>query len=94
MPQIVLKKPLRRLTNGIEAVEVQGETINDVFNHLEVRFPGFRSKVCEKDGELHRFINAYVDGENVRHLDRMRTSVNEGSRILLAAGIAGASEPM
>jgi molybdopterin synthase sulfur carrier subunit len=90
MPQVVLKKPLRPLTNGNEFVEVRGETINDVFNQLEARFPGFRDKMCEKNGELHRFINVFVDGENVRCLDLMRTSVSETSRILLATGIAGA----
>lgn len=90
MPQIViLKRPLRRLTNGLETVEVQGETVNEVFNQLEDRFPGIRKKLCTGNGDLHRFINVYVDGENIRFLDRLQTTVQDRSKIWIVTAIAG-----
>ncbi|MGH9839542.1 MAG: MoaD/ThiS family protein [Blastocatellia bacterium] len=90
MSQIVtIKRPLRRLTNGIETVEVQGHTVNDIFNQLEERFPGIRNKLCSGDGELHCFINVYVDGHDIRYLDSLQTNVKERSKVSIVTGIAG-----
>ena len=90
MSQIVtIKRPLRRLTNGIETVEVHGETVNEIFNQLEERFPGIRNKLCERNGELHRFINVYVDGHDIRYRDGLQTNVREQSKVSIVTGIAG-----
>ena len=86
---VMIKRSLRRLTNGIETVEVQGHTVSDIFNQLEERFPGIRKKLCGGNGELHRFINVYVDGEDIRYLDSLQTNVEERSKISIVTGIAG-----
>lgn len=91
MSQIVtMKRHLRHLTNGIETVEVQGDTVNDIFNQLEERFPGIRKKLCERNGELHRFINVYVDGQDIRYLDSLQTNVKDKAKVSIVTGIAGA----
>ncbi len=90
MPQtVILKRPLRRLTNGLETVEVQGETVNEIFNQLEARFPGIRKKLCTGNDDLHRFINVYVDGENIRFLNRLQTVVRDQSKVWIVTAIAG-----
>ncbi|MDX2032666.1 MAG: MoaD/ThiS family protein [Blastocatellia bacterium] len=90
MPQtVILKRPLRRLTNGLETVEVQGETVNEILNQLEDRFPGIRKKLVTGNGDLHRFINVYVDGENIRFLDRLQTIVRDRSKVWIVTAIAG-----
>ena len=87
---VTIKRHLRHLTNGIETVEVQGNTVNDIFNQLEERFPGIRKKLCERNGELHRFINVYVDGQDIRYLDSLQTNVKDKSKVSIVTGIAGA----
>ena len=86
---VTIKRHLRRLTNGVETIEVQGNTVNDIFNQLEERFPGIRMKLCERNGELHRFINVYVDGQNIRYLDSLQTNVKDKAKVSIVTGIAG-----
>src|SRR5436853_3258476 len=86
---VIIPTPLRRFTDGIETVEVQGTTVGDIFNQLESRFPGIRARLCEDNGDLRRFINVYVDGEDIRFLDRLQTSVSERAEVSIVPAIAG-----
>jgi molybdopterin synthase sulfur carrier subunit len=86
---VIIPTPLRRFTNGIEIVEVQGNTISDIFDQLEVRFPGIRGRLCEENGDLRRFINVYVDGEDIRFLNRLQTNVGEKAEVSIVPAIAG-----
>jgi molybdopterin synthase sulfur carrier subunit len=86
---VIIPTPLRRFTNGIEIVEVQGSTISDIFDQLEVRFPGIRGRLCEENGDLRRFINVYVDGEDIRFLNRLQTNVGEKAEVSIVPAIAG-----
>lgn len=90
MSQIVtINKRLRSLTGGLETLEVQGATVNDIFNQLEERFPGFRDKLCVGDGELHRFIKVSVDGFDIRYLNSLQTNLKDQSKVLIGTAIAG-----
>ena len=90
MPQTVnIPTPLRRFTNGAESVQVQGNTITDIFNQLEEQFPGIRARLCEENGQLRRFINVYVDGEDIRFLNQLETDVAETAEISIVPAIAG-----
>ncbi|MGE0103899.1 MAG: ubiquitin-like small modifier protein 1 [Blastocatellales bacterium] len=86
---VIIPTPLRRFTDGVETVAVEGGTIRDVFDHLETRFPGIRARLCEENGDLRRFINVYVDGEDIRFLDRLDTAVGEKAEISIVPAIAG-----
>ncbi|MBK6799176.1 MAG: MoaD/ThiS family protein [Acidobacteria bacterium] len=86
---VIIPTPLRRFTNDTELVEVDGSTVGDVFGQLESRFPGIQARLCEESGDLRRFINVYVDGEDIRFLDRLNTKVNEKSEISIVPAIAG-----
>jgi molybdopterin synthase sulfur carrier subunit len=89
---VIIPTPLRKFTNDTELVEVQGATIGDVFNQLEARYPGILARLCEENGELRRFINVYVDGEDIRFLDRLQTKVGERAEISIIPAIAGGCE--
>jgi sulfur-carrier protein len=90
MPQtVIIPTPLRRFTNGVETVEVEALTIADIFNELDQKFPGIQERLCESTGELRRFINVYVNGEDIRFLDRLQTTVAPGSEISIVPAIAG-----
>ena len=81
--------PLRRFTNGQEIVTANGGTVEEIFNQLESQFPGIRARLCDEGGGLRRFINVYVDGEDIRFLNRLETHVGETSEVSIVPAIAG-----
>ncbi|HWO03006.1 MAG TPA: MoaD/ThiS family protein [Blastocatellia bacterium] len=86
---ITIPTPLRRLTDGADSVEVDAATVSQAIDRLETRYPGFRARLCEDSGELRRFINIYVEGEDVRFLDNLATRVAAGSELSIVLAIAG-----
>jgi len=87
--KVIIPTLLRRLTDNADAVEVDATTVRDILDRLDERYPGFRARVCEETGELRRFINIYVDGEDVRFLDNLATAVPERAEISIVPAIAG-----
>lgn len=86
---VIIPTPLRKFTNETELVEVEGATVSDIFQQLDARFPGIGARLCEENGELRRFINVYVDGEDIRFLDRLQTPVGAQAEISIVPAIAG-----
>lgn len=86
---VIIPTPLRKFTNETELIEVEGATVGDIFQQLDARFPGIGARLCEENGELRRFINVYVDGEDIRFLDRLQTPVGEKAEISIVPAIAG-----
>jgi molybdopterin converting factor small subunit len=80
--------PLRTETAGEPVVEASGGTVRDVLADVVSRFPSLGSRVIE-DGNLARFVNVYVGGEDVRTLDGLDTPVAEGSTVILLPAVAG-----
>ncbi len=81
--------PLRRVTNGKDVVDVNGATVGEGLNDLEAQFPGVKERIIDAEGELHRFVNIYVNGEDVRFLDGLATAVKEGDEISIVPAVAG-----
>ena len=86
---VIIPTPLRKFTKDTELVEVQGATIGDVFTQLEAAYPGIQARLCETNGELRRFINVYVDGEDIRFLDGLKTGLTDKAEISIVPAIAG-----
>jgi len=86
---VIIPTPLRRFTGGVETVEVQGSTVGEIFGQLESQFPGIRARLCEENGELRRFINVYVDGEDIRFGDGLETPVADGQEVQILPAVAG-----
>jgi len=87
--QVLIPTPLRRYTGGSAKVEGSGSSIADVLDDLNVNYPGLKDKVCEEDGEIRRFVNVFVNGENVRKLDGAATQVKQGDEIGIIPAMAG-----
>ena len=87
--KIVIPTPLRKYSNGVEVVEVDASNLREALEKLETRFPGIRAGIFENSGALRRFINIYVDGEDVRFLSELSTPVKEGTEIAIVPAIAG-----
>jgi MoaD family protein len=87
--KVVIPTPLRKFTSGVDLVEVEAGTVQQVLDKLDSKYPGFRSSVCDESGSLRRFINIYLDGEDVRFLENLSTPVEDGSEIAIVPAISG-----
>jgi sulfur-carrier protein len=87
--KVVIPTPLRKFTSGADTVEVEPGTLQEVLDTLDSRYPGFRASVCDESGALRRFINIFVDGEDVRFLENLATPVSDGSEIAIVPAISG-----
>ena len=87
--KVVIPTPLRKHTAGAEFVEVDAGTVQEVLERLDSKYPGIRNSVCDESGGLRRFINIYVDGEDVRFLDNLSTPAKDGSEIAIVPAISG-----
>lgn len=79
---------LRTLTEGSSEVAAEGTTVGDVIGDLEQRYPGIAERLLSA-GELRRFVNLYVDGEDVRFQQGLATSVPPGSDVAIIPAVAG-----
>jgi MoaD family protein len=87
--KVVIPAPLRKYTTGAEIVEIDAANVQEVIEKLEKRFPGIRSSICDEAGGLRRFINIYVNGEDVRFLENLRTPTADGAEIAIVPAISG-----
>lgn len=79
----------RKFTGGATTAEVEAGTIGQAIQQLGERYPGFREQVLTDSGELHRYVNVYVNDEDARYLDKLDTSVADGDTISLLPSVAG-----
>lgn len=90
---VTVKVPtiLRRHVNGEPRLEVEhgGGTLRDLLDGLERRYPGFTQTICNEDGTLHRFVNLYVNDEDVRYLGSLDAPVREGDTVSILPAVAG-----
>ena len=89
MPTVLIPTPLRRLTNDLEEVSAAGTDIGTLIDNLDKAFPGLRDRVCDESGNVRRFVNIYVNGEDIRFLQEKATPVNENDEISIVPAIAG-----
>jgi MoaD family protein len=87
--KVVIPTPLRKFTNGAESVEVEAATVQEVLNSLDSKYPGFRASICDESGSLRRFINIYINGEDVRFLENLATPVTDGAEVAIVPAISG-----
>jgi len=80
---------LRQHTAGEARVEGQGSTLRDVFGDIESRHPGLLPRLVTEDGSLHRFVNVYVNDEDVRYLGALETEVKDGDVVSILPAVAG-----
>ena len=80
---------LRSLTSGAKNVEVDGSTVSEVLDALEGAHPGFKSRLIDDEGNLNRFMNIFVDDDDVRFLQGLDTKVPEGATVTIMQAVAG-----
>ncbi len=89
--RVKLPTILRKHADGEPLVDGHGDTLRDLLADLEQRYPGITKNVVTDDGGLHRFVNVYVNDEDVRYLGSLETAVKEGDTVSILPAVAGGS---
>ena len=80
---------LRTLTAGESEVAVEGNTVADALESLELAHPGFRERILDDDGQLRRFVNVFVSDDDVRFMEGLSTVVADGETLSIVPAVAG-----
>jgi sulfur-carrier protein len=89
--RVRIPSPLRSVTDGAAEVSVESESVAGALSELETRYPAIRGRLRDEEGALRRFVNLYVNGEDVRYLGALETPVNEGDTVSILPAVAGGS---
>ena len=89
MAQIRIPMPLRKLTNDIDIVNSDASTLGEAVDRLEADYPGIKERIVGDDGEIRRFVNIYVNGEDVRFLDNLATALKASDEVSIVPAVAG-----
>ncbi len=87
--RVRIPTPLRAMTKGSADVQVTADTVGDLIEDLERQFPGMRERLVEESGEIRRFINIYVNQEDIRFLQGAKTALKQGDEVSIVPAIAG-----
>jgi len=86
---ILIPTPLQKLTNGNAEVTAEGATVGQIVASLETQFPGIRERLCDDSGKLRRFVNVYVNNEDIRFMQNEETALKDGDELSIIPAIAG-----
>jgi molybdopterin synthase sulfur carrier subunit len=87
--KVRIPTPLRKLTNDEEVVEVAAGTIGSAIAELQTRYPGIKERLVDDKGEVRRFVNVYVNEEDIRFLQNQQTPLKDGDEVSIIPAIAG-----
>jgi molybdopterin synthase sulfur carrier subunit len=81
--------PLRKLTDGADEVSVEAANVGELIDNLEAAHAGLKDRLCDEAGEIRRFVNVYVNDEDVRFLQGKGTKLSDGDQVSIVPAIAG-----
>lgn len=87
--QVRIPTPLRKFTDGQDTVDASGASIGAIIENLEQNHPGLKDRICEADGSVRRFVNLYVNGDDIRFLENLESAVKDGDEVSIVPAIAG-----
>ncbi len=87
--KVRIPAPLRPLTNNLDIVPGDDGTLSSCIDSLETAYPGLKARICEDTGEIRRFVNVYVNGEDVRFMDGLSTALKAGDEVSIVPAVAG-----
>jgi MoaD family protein len=86
--RIQIPTPMRQHTDGKATVEASGATVQSVFDDLARQFPGITQRIFD-NGQVRRFVNVYLNDEDIRYLDNLNTAVKDGDELAIIPAVAG-----
>lgn len=87
--KVLIPTPLQKFTKNQATLECDGGTIAELMDSLEQSCPGIKARLCDDQGQLRRFVNFYVNSEDIRFLDGANTSLSDGDEVSIVPAVAG-----
>ncbi|MFM8277962.1 MAG: MoaD/ThiS family protein [Cyanobium sp.] len=87
--QVLIPTPLQKFTANEASVQLEATSVDSLLKALEERFPGILGRLCDEEGKLRRFLNVYVNSEDIRFLDNQSTPLNDGDEVSIVPAVAG-----
>lgn len=87
--QILIPTPLQKFTADQASVSIEAGSIEELIKALDTSFPGMAARLCDEQGKLRRFLNIYVNSEDIRFLDNQTTALNDGDEVSIVPAVAG-----
>lgn len=87
--QVLIPTPLQKFTNDEASVSLEATSIDGLLQALEGRYPGIQERLCDENGKLRRFLNLYVNGEDIRYLHNQATTLSDGDEVSIVPAVAG-----
>jgi len=87
--KVLIPTPLQKFTNNEATVECDAASISGLMDTLESHFPGIKARLCDDQGELRRFVNFYVNSEDIRFLEGKNTELKDGDEVSIVPAVAG-----
>jgi molybdopterin synthase sulfur carrier subunit len=87
--QVRVPTPLRKFTGGAETVTAEGATVGAVVDDIQRRHPGIKDRICDDQGKVRRFVNIYVNGDDIRFLSNLDSPLKDGDEVSIVPAIAG-----
>ncbi|MEA5619602.1 MoaD/ThiS family protein [Cronbergia sp. UHCC 0137] len=86
---VLVPTPLQKFTNNQATLECSGSNVGELFNSLELSCPGIKARLCDEEGKPRRFLNFYVNSEDIRFLQGTETSLKDGDEVSIVPAVAG-----
>jgi molybdopterin converting factor small subunit len=87
--QVLIPTPLQKYTNDEASVAVEADSVDALIDGLESLYPGIKGRLCDEAGRLRRFLNVYVNSEDIRFLDNQATALGDGDEVSIVPAVAG-----
>lgn len=87
--KVLIPTNLQEFTQNKASVEVEAANVNDLFGVLEASYPGIKNRLCDEGGKPRRFVNFYVNSEDIRFLQGVETELKDGDEVSIVPAVAG-----
>ncbi|MEN9877912.1 MAG: hypothetical protein RLZZ158_951 [Cyanobacteriota bacterium] len=87
--QVLIPTPLQKFTGDQATVSLEASSVDELIVALDGSFPGLKERLCDEQGKLRRFLNVYVNSEDIRFLDNQATALNAGDEVSIVPAVAG-----
>jgi len=87
--QVLIPTPLQKFTNDEASVSLDASSVDGLIDALDGRYPGLKGRLCDEAGKLRRFLNFYVNSEDIRFLENQTTPLKDGDEVSIVPAVAG-----
>ena len=87
--QVLIPTPLQKFTAEEATVALEASTVDGLIDALEARYSGIKGRLCDENGKLRRFLNVYVNSEDIRFLEHQATPLKDGDEVSIVPAVAG-----